>query len=254
VALAAGGGLLVGATLTSLYNYRYNSNYNCMGEDGWSGSCMGCRRRVSCSYHPPANLMRDDVMEGTGFIPADWEQNISVVIHRIGGYDSAPGGDYCPPADYKAPSPAVVTKADPDCRDGLNASSDGVKVCCAAGCGSCGGAGCSGRPGGPGECCTANIREANVSCADFPAPCVRPSCSRRLAVTTASGVSGSARRLDWAPTTDYPMIFMKFEQVDEFATVVDDVVSGAPSHALLHCPIFVLVVLIHLLLRSSFRR
>eukprot|EP00928_Gymnodinium_smaydae_P037391 TRINITY_DN25964_c0_g1_i1.p1 TRINITY_DN25964_c0_g1~~TRINITY_DN25964_c0_g1_i1.p1 ORF type:complete len:212 (+),score=23.64 TRINITY_DN25964_c0_g1_i1:119-754(+) len=208
-------------------------------------------------YRPPQDMRRDDIMEGTGFIPADWEQNFSVVIHSISGYDSTPGGPHCPPAGYKAPSAPVETNADPTCSKGIKASSDGVNVCCVAGCGSCGGAGCSSRPGGGGECCTSNIREANTTCAEFPAPCVMHGGSRRLAVAVSSdaSISGIPRRL-WAPTTDYPMIFMKFEQVDEFASVAADdaVVNGSPSNLTLYFPVVALVVLTHLLAHVGFRK
>ena len=62
---------------------------------------------------------------------------------------------------YTAPS-------DPYCETGIAASNG---ACCNIACGTCGGSGCASRPGG-GSCCTGNILNSGVSCADSLPPCI----------------------------------------------------------------------------------
>ncbi|CAM9729407.1 unnamed protein product, partial [Hapterophycus canaliculatus] len=51
--------------------------------------------------------------------------------------------------------------------------SDSGTSCCPASCGSCGGHGCSGRGDGADSCCTSNIEDAGITCAENgAAPCL----------------------------------------------------------------------------------
>ncbi|CAM9489433.1 unnamed protein product [Ectocarpus fasciculatus] len=74
-------------------------------------------------------------------------------------------------ASSPTPTPPTPTPPTPttsgSCDDGILQDD----VCCVAECGTCGGTGCSSRNGLTGDdCCTANIKAANVACGE--APCI----------------------------------------------------------------------------------
>jgi hypothetical protein len=69
----------------------------------------------------------------------------------------------------------LLSNADPiDAAEGECAGISSGTACCPESCGQCGGTGCSQFPGGASQCCTGNILEAGLSCADYEPPCVVP--------------------------------------------------------------------------------
>lgn len=64
----------------------------------------------------------------------------------------------------------VRSLPDPFCANGVLAR--GGNACCPAACGSCGGPDCEQRPGGGPHCCSQQVKAADLSCEDGPAPCV----------------------------------------------------------------------------------
>ena len=117
-----------------------------------------------CSEHSPPCLTADPLCEyGVLGLETDCYGDSHRACEPCPDTDELPNCD-----DNSSPCQILPDLPDPTCIDGI-INND---VCCRLECGVCGGPGCSLLPGGSSGCCMSSIRNSDINCDEFPAPCL----------------------------------------------------------------------------------